>query len=209
MEPTIVLAEARSALETVAGQTASLIRSIPDLARSIPGSEWTVREAAVHLLTGTALSADIAAGMPSPVTSLAREAHARENTQRIADIPEANPETLARLAGDAVARFLEMTAGRQGHEEVLWHGGLRISLAHLVCVSLGEQVLHGHDMAVAVGSPWPIEQEHAQLVLHGYAPIHTGDFRLEPPNRNPPDGTNTADPVALLLVGSGRLSQLE
>jgi hypothetical protein len=204
MDPKVALAEARSALKTVTDRTTALVRSLHELHLSIPGSEWTVREAAVHLLTGAALFADIAAGMPSPVTNLTREALAVENAQRIADIPEAEPETLAGLVSDAVKRFLDITSGRHGDEVVVWHAGLRISVAHLVCISLGEQVLHGHDMAAAAGSPWPIHPNHARLVLNGYAPIHTGDFRLEPPHWNEPDGTDSADPAARLLVGSGR-----
>ncbi|MGH8990938.1 MAG: hypothetical protein ACRDYV_19940 [Acidimicrobiia bacterium] len=66
MDPThpTLLAAARTALELTAGRTADLLRSLGDLDVPIPGSEWTVRQAGVHLITGTALAADIATGMP-------------------------------------------------------------------------------------------------------------------------------------------------
>ncbi len=166
MEPTnlTLLAEARTALDLMAGRMADLLRSLPDLDVPIPGSEWTVRQAGVHLITGAALAGDIATGMPSPVPGLDPGTLATENAQRIADIPESNPETLAGLLGEAVQRLLEVTAGRSGHEMVLWHRGRRIELAHLMCISLGEVVLHGHDMATAGGRTWTVEPDHARLV---------------------------------------------
>ena len=178
-----LLAEARSALDLVAGRTATLLGSLPDLDVPMPGSEWTIRQAAVHLITGAALAADIATGMPSPVAGLDRETLATENEHRIADIPEADPGTLARLLGEAVQRLVEVTAGRSGEESVLWHGGRRITLAHLVCISLGEQVLHGNDMAAAAGRAWSVEPGHARLVAAGYAAVDEEEFRLEALNR--------------------------
>jgi hypothetical protein len=208
MEHTVTLADARAALRRAADSTAVLVRSQPDLRPPIPSSEWTVREVAVHLMTGALLSADIATGMPSPVASLSVEAIAKENAQRIADIPEGDPATLAQLSGDAVGRLLEATDGRNGDEEVAWHGGLRISVVQLVCVSLGEQVLHGHDIAIAVGSRWPIRPTDARLVLHSYATIETGAFRLHPRLVNHSAGNDTTDPVTMLLAGTGRIRPL-
>ena len=180
MEPTnrILLAEARTALHVMAGRTADLLRSLADLDVAIPGSEWTARQAGVHLITGAALAGDIATGMPSPVPGLDPGTLATENAQRIADIPESDPRTLAGLLGDAVRRLLEVTTGRSGRETVLWHGGRRIEVTHLLCISLGELVLHGHDMATAGGLPWTIEPDHARLVLAGYAAVDEGEFLL-------------------------------
>jgi len=181
MEPTNLtpLAEARTALDVTTGRMAALLRSLPDLDVPIPASEWNARQAGVHLITGAALAGDIATGMPSPVPGLDPETLATENAQRIADIPESNPETLAGLLGEAVRRLLEVTAGRSGREMVLWHGGRRIELTHLMCISLGELMLHGHDMATAAGRTWTIEPDHARLVAAGYAAVDEGEFRLE------------------------------
>lgn len=201
MEPSSVLVRARSALEHEGGRTAALVRSQFDLDVPIPGSAWSVREAAVHLVTGTALAADIAAGMPSPVASLDPPALAAENAQRIADIPGGDPEVLAGLLGAETARLLAVTAGRGDDDEVLWHGGRRLGLGDLVCLSLGEQILHAHDMAGALGVRWPIRQDHARLVLHGYGRVDDGEFRLAPLITRPRE---PADPVAALLAGSGR-----
>ena len=178
LEP-IPLAEARRALQRAAGRVADLLRSLPDLDIDIPRSDWTVREAGAHLLTGTTLCADIAAGLRSPVSGLAPDTLAAENAARIADIPESDPVTLARLLEDAVDRVLHVTAHRRGDEIVVWHGGRRIPLAHLVALCVGEQLLHGLDIAAATGRAWTIEPCHVRLVVSAYAAIDEGEFRLE------------------------------
>jgi SCP-2 sterol transfer family/Mycothiol maleylpyruvate isomerase N-terminal domain len=240
MDPTTVLSQARSALEVTAGRTARLIRPLPDLDGRIPGSVWTVREAAVHLVNHAGLHTEIAEGLASPIASVAREALAAENSARIADIPAAGGEQAAALLTDAVAGLLEATANRSGHQPVQFHAGLSLDLAALVCISLGEQLLHGYDIATALGVPWPIEPAQADLVIHGYGPyfgcmvdpelargvtsgfgidlrggssftvrFDDGGYRLEPPRSGPVDCTISADPVAFLLMWSGRMSPWE
>jgi uncharacterized protein (TIGR03083 family) len=240
MDPTTVLPQARSALEATARRTAGLIRSLPDLDGRIPASEWTVREAAVHLVNHAGLHTEIAEGLASPIGSVAPEALAAENAARIADIPEAGTEKVASLLTDAVAGLLEATADRSGHQPVQFHAGVSLDLADLVCISLGEQLLHGYDIATAAGVPWPIEPLHADLVIHGYGPYYgsmvdpwtargvtasvgidlrggssfgvrfdDGGYRVGPPGPDTVDGTISADPVAFLLMWSGRMSTWE
>lgn len=240
MFPTTVVAQARSALEATARRTADLIRSLPDLSPPIPGSEWTVREAAVHLVNLAGIYTDIADGMPSPIESMTREALGGENARRVGDIPETDPEKVAGLLTEAVAGLLETTAYRSGDHRVVFHAGVSLDLASLVCVGLGEYILHGYDIARAVRFPWPIDPLHARLVLSGYGPccgswlnpettsglttsygielrgagaftvrFVEGECRLEPPDSGVVDCTISADPVAFLLIGSGRMTQWE
>jgi hypothetical protein len=237
MDPTMVLSQARSALENTARRTTGLIRHLPHLDGQIPGSEWTVREAAVHLVSHAGLHTEIAEGLGSPIESLSREALAAENTARIADIPETDAATVASLLTDAVAGLLEATADRPGYQPVVFHAGVTLDLAALVCISLGEQLLHGYDIATALGAPWPIQPSHADLVLYGYRPYYgnmvrselargftadygielrggssftvrfnDGIYRVEPPRAGPVDCMISADPVAFLLMWSGRMS---
>jgi len=175
----MLLADARRALQRAAGRVTDLLRSLPDLDVDIPRSDWTVRQAGVHLLTGTTLCADIATGMPSPVSGLAPDTLAADNAARIADITESDPATLARLLEDAIDRVLQVTTHRKGDEIVVWHGGRRVPLAHLVALCLGEQLLHGFDIATATGRAWTIEPAQTRLVVDAYAAIDEGEFRLE------------------------------
>jgi uncharacterized protein (TIGR03083 family) len=240
MDPVAILTAGRSALEVVAKRTLDLLRSLPDTGVPIPDSRWTVREAAVHLASYGVLHAEMARGVSSPVRSIATAALAKENDERIADIPESDPEKLAELVSEGVGGFLEATAGRSGDQPVVFSQQISLDLAALAGIVLGEQVLHGYDMARAVHRPWPIDPEHARLILYGYecllpamvnperareltaatvVELTTGDrftlrftagrCTIEPADSGPVDCTISVDPVALLLVGSGRLSQWE
>jgi hypothetical protein len=173
------LAEARPALRRAAGRTAALLRTLADLEVRVRRSEWTVRQAGVHLVTGTALYADIATGLRSPVPAFTRETLAADNSARIADIPESDPAILAVLLQQAADRVLLVTANRRGDEIVVWHGGRRISLGHLVCLCLGEHLLHSLDIAVATGRPWTLEPGDVGLVAAAYAAIDEEEFQLE------------------------------
>lgn len=171
MDPETILTEARSALEMLTRRTANLLRSLPDTDGPIPGSAWTVREAVVHLANYGPVYTEIARGIPSPVRSNQTPELAQENLRRIADVPESDPVKLAELMSDGVGTLLEATAGRRGDQPVLFHQGVSMDLAGLVCISLGEAVLHGYDIATAVGRPWPIDPTHALLILYGYGPV--------------------------------------
>lgn len=237
MDPTTILTDARSALEVMAKQTADLLRSLPDANVSIPDSSWTVRQAAVHLANYGPVYAEIARGGPSPVTSNAVPDLARENAARIADVAESDPAKLSELMSEGVGALLEGTLRRRGDQAVLFHQGVVMDVAGLVCISLGEQVLHGYDMARAVRRPWPIDPTHAQLILYGYGPVFptlvnpetapgvtasfgielrggarfgvrftNGECSVEGPDSGPIDCVISADPVAFLLVGSGRIT---
>jgi hypothetical protein len=173
MDPTTILAEARLALEATAGRAAAMLRALPDLETPLLNSSyWTVREAVVHLVNYPGIYADIAQGMASPVRELTRENLAAENDQRIADIPETDPAALADLLLESVDGLLEGTATLPGDQPVVFHGGAGLDVAGLVGIALGEQLLHGYDIAAAVGAPWSIDPGHAQLVLYGYAPCY-------------------------------------
>jgi mycothiol maleylpyruvate isomerase-like protein/SCP-2 sterol transfer family protein len=238
MSSATVLAQARAALEATARQTADLLRSLPNLHAPIPGSEWTVREAAVHLVNLAGISMDIADGMPSPIGSMTKEALRDQNARRLGDIPESDPEKVAGLLTEAVAGLLEATACRSADQAVIFHAGVTMDLAGLMCISLGEHLLHGYDIARAAGAPWPIDPLAAHLVLSGYGRCYGswvkgeaasglttsyriklrggGDFtvrlsdgvcRTEPRDTGAADCTIAADPVAYLLVCSGRMTQ--
>jgi len=237
MDPTTILSSARDALEVVAGRVATVVRALPDLTTPLANSEhWTVREAAVHLVNYAGIYADIAQGMESPVRALNRENLLVENDMRIADVPETDPAKVADLLLEAVDTLLEGTASLPGEQPVVFHGGTPLDVAGLVGNSLGEFMLHGYDIAEAAGVPWPIDPEHAQLVLYGYAPCYgkivnpktaqglNAGFGVEirggaaftvrftdgvygvEPAGSAVDCTISADPAAFLLVGSGRLS---
>lgn len=76
----------------------------------IPGSAWTVREAAVHLALVGFRYAGMVHGEPNQYLSLAREECARRNDEINADIPESEPGKLAALMHEGTDRLLVATA---------------------------------------------------------------------------------------------------
>ncbi|HKY75508.1 MAG TPA: hypothetical protein VJS45_05175, partial [Acidimicrobiia bacterium] len=155
----------------------------------------------------------------------------------IAEIPETDGKKLADRIREALARLMGETAIRSGDQPVIFHGGIRMTLAEIVSLYLGEYLLHGYDIAVATGAPWPIDPGYAALAVSGFRPCYPGVFnpaaavRLEatyrldtvgldpffvrisnaayeePAAAESVDCVITADSVTELLVMTGRLSQ--
>jgi uncharacterized protein (TIGR03083 family) len=240
MNPDTILSLATAAVAEQSERTAALVRSLNHAQDPIPDSEWTVREAAVHLSIGNNLYAEIATGTPSPFVYESKAAWDPICASLNADIPETDPAKLADLMSDAAGRLLEAVAGRPGTQPVTWHSAVGLDLATLLCVQLYDWLLHGYDIARAVGRPWPIPAGQAALALAGSTQAfciclnpattagHTaaygielrgglgeltvrfidGRYSVEPPGGSV-DCTISADPVALLLVASGRMIQFE
>lgn len=233
-----VLAAARSAVDAAARRNAELVRSVEALDIRIPSSEWTVADAAGHLVVSARILTEIAAGTPSPIVSLARPQLAAENARRIDELDESDPLRLSELLTDAVHRLVEVSGQYAPDKVVEFHQRTPLPLWALVCIALGEQILHGYDMATALGRPSPISREDATLVLSGFAPVLPlivnpetagdrtaafeidvasqarfvarfagGGLHVEPVGNGTVDCTLSADPVALLLVSTGRLSR--
>jgi uncharacterized protein (TIGR03083 family) len=165
-----VLEEARGAVADVGGRVVELLRGATDGAAPV-SDRWTVRDAAAHLVGGTALYRELALGAPSPVPVLTPDALAHFNDERIADVAASGPALLGEHLAHEVAGFVAATDGRPGGQPVCWHGRIPVDLAQLTCVLLGEYVVHGYDLATALDAPWPVDPGHAALVLHGYGPL--------------------------------------
>jgi uncharacterized protein (TIGR03083 family) len=240
MDATELLGHTRDAIAGATERVAELIASIPDPLALAPDSPWTVRDFAAHLVVGGAVFTDIAQGVPSPIESFEPTYHKAYCTRRNADITETDPGKLSRLFVDAMEGFLDATSDSPGDTPVIIHGQNPFTVAGLAGVLLGEELLHGYDIATAIGRPWPIDPAATQLVLGAYAPAFgfilnpettrglsagfgielrgigemtvrftDGVFGLEDAGAAPVDATISADPVAFLMVGAGRLSRYE
>jgi hypothetical protein len=105
---------------------------------------------------------------------------------------------------------------------------------------LGDQMLHGYEMAAAIGRPWPIDPHDALLILDAHLPLFgamlhrertsgldaaigiqlrsgpevtarftDGAYAVEEGMAASLDATMSVDPVAFLMIESGRLSRYE
>ncbi|MDQ1429355.1 MAG: hypothetical protein QOK39_2831 [Acidimicrobiaceae bacterium] len=243
------LAAARTALSTAVVRSAELIASLPDADARLAKSEWTVGEAASHLAIALRGFTDAATGDAEqwrpmiPVETRYADRVGGLNRATIAAEPRRSPAEAAEAIKSAAAGYLAATGGRDPAERIPtpWYGdGVSHSVVTATCLLLGEQVLHGLDIAKGVGRPWSISSDDARLVLQGIQAmmpiavdpaatrgltatykVHVGGggsfiVRIS-------DGTATADigpsdgsrvdchiagtPVALVLVGYGRISQ--
>jgi hypothetical protein len=238
MDRTDALRFAQTSLAANADRLAALVRGLQDPAAPLGGgSRWSLRDVPVHLTTGIHQYSEYVTGTPSPYTSLAVEACAAQTAALMADIAETDPERLAGLMLDAGSAFLRITEGREGADPAPWHCGLTVDIATLASLIVAEQILHGYDLAKAVGSPWPIDPAQALLALGACAPLlgqilnpataggHTAAYRIElrggpsltvrftrgsfdlAPPEGPADVAISADPVAFLLIFTGRMSR--
>ena len=156
---------ARAAVGQVAKRVAELLDSITDTSVPVPGLEWTAGETGAHLVTVTNWFVDYVTGRKKPpvVTS---EIPAF-NADRIANFPERDGPRLGDHLTEAVEDFLSTTGEYRGEDPVPWYDDHTIDVADIICILLGELVVHGLDIARAVDRPWPIEPDHARLILTG------------------------------------------
>ncbi len=170
---TIDLAEARAVLASAARRSADLLRSAPDPARPVRRSRWTVAEVGAHLAAGLWGFAESVGGNPGVV-----DAYLRTGTfaERLAAVtagtlelePSRDPRALAERIGERADRFLTESARRAGADRVStpWYGeGASLSLAAATGLLAGEQLVHGWDVAMTLGRPWPISPPEAALII--------------------------------------------
>ena len=166
--------ETRDALSRAAGRWADLLRSLPDTRATIPGSRWTVGDAAAHVVMDVRTEALVAAGeavswaegaTSAPGTPRgARELNARAVTAEA----ERDPRTLADMLVTAVSDFLEASAQLAPDHPMpsqYFQGQMTLDLAGVTGAELGEVLVHGYDIAKATGRPWPVAADDARLAL--------------------------------------------
>lgn len=166
------LAAARPLLEDAVARFSTLVRSAPDLHRPTTPGGWTIQQTAAHFTVTFGLYAELAVGARSPYRSLTPEGCAASSEQRFADLSEDDPDKLAGLLTDAAERFLDETADLPGDRPVTYHCDQPFDVSGLTGVLLGEAVLHGYDLAVALRRPWPISPQEALVVLDSYGPLY-------------------------------------
>jgi uncharacterized protein (TIGR03083 family) len=164
---------ARTAVRRAADDFANLVASAPDTGVPIPGSDWTVGDAAAHVALGTEAYLGYAHGRTEPwvdVSDIAGGSLARSNAERLDLEPVREPAVLAARVRAAATELLAATEGRSGDEAVTWNG-LTVTLSAMLGLGLGEYRLHGWDVAKALGRPWPIRPDDARLVLASALPL--------------------------------------
>ncbi len=228
-------ARARAELPGLAERTAALIRSVPDPDASIPHSEWTITDAAAHLVCALGWFIDFAGGWRSPVQP---GEGAAANARAIAELGERDSDRLAQMYLDRVQSYLDVSANLPADQPVYWHYGVVVTLSMVSCLAVGESLVHAYDIARTAKRPWRIDPQAASLFLGAVAPIlplivhpdkarglrasyrlrlrggptfvmriDNGKASVEPVSRNPVDVHISLDPVAAFLLIYGRVTQ--
>lgn len=167
--------EGRAALAAAAQRTAELLRSAGRAGTQVRGSDWNVGEVAAHLvvvLRGFTYAArgqvDLVTPHIPPRVANFRERLTAVTSSTLALVPDRHPPALAASVVDAVDDFLATTAPPGGEERIPtpWYGsGASLPLSVATALLLGEQLVHGYDVAKTIRRPWPISTDEALLLI--------------------------------------------
>lgn len=175
-------AEAKQALRAEVYRLTAMLRSIGGT--DVPAvGDWDVGDVAMHISQGWIAIPGLARRDLSGVYEVLpeRDRTAGESlitdvwdlSSLLGDLLDADPERDLRVLADRIeeraAAFFRHCAGRSGDERQPWVvEGTTVTLCTLTCHLLNEAVVHGGDIARAAGLGWPVEPDHAIMVIQGW-----------------------------------------
>jgi MDMPI C-terminal domain len=228
------------ALLDAAARTASLLTAVTDPARVASPTTWTIAETAAHIVAELGTHADLAENgrLPQLGDVSAAQRGRRANAEQLGGFAERDLATLAAQVVPAAAHAVDVIGSLPADRRIASSNALMWTPEQTLALLLGEQLLHGHDIAKAAGLPWQISRSDALLVAAGailvlpdylrpagkpgramsfelrlrggarYRLEVAGDTATVGPAGQPADCVITADPAAFVLVGYGRVSPL-
>jgi hypothetical protein len=232
-----------TALQRAVRRNAELWRRIDTPEAPVPGLDWTAAETAAHVVGDLAdytqaLTRHAGGYMThrNRPTEPPSRLSAAVNARHLAEVSERRMDRLADRLEDTAARYLAVAADADPDVDIETPNALVIAPPTMACLLLGEQLVHGLDIARAGGRPWDIATSDALLVTPGAMAVMpqylragraTAPMSFELRLRGGPhyrfavtDGSAhigaagqradcviTADPVDFLLLGYGRISQ--
>jgi len=174
--------QTRAALSSAAQRFAGLVADGVDMARPVPGLEWTAGETIAHVVTVARGYAQFARGEANAADILDpallpgrphNQRIAALNAAQIAAFDRADLPRSGELVRAAVADFLSATDGRDSDApfpSVAAVSGI-FDVGETISEFLGELLIHGLDVARALGRPWVISSDEARLVLTGVVSV--------------------------------------
>jgi uncharacterized protein (TIGR03083 family) len=233
-----------TAFSDAVGRTTQLWRGIDTPNAPTPRLDWTVAETAAHVVGDLrdytqALTRHANGYMThaNPPMESPSKLSAKVNARHLEEIPQRDLHQLADMIEDAARAYVTVAASADPTATITTPNGLNIAPSTMTSLLLGEQVVHGFDVARSVDVPWPISVDDALLVIPGVLSIAPHYLR---PSRavgvrvsyelrmrggcrfriaiadgvatvtaagERADCVITADPVAFLLLGYGRITQ--
>ncbi|KUN09335.1 sterol-binding protein [Streptomyces yokosukanensis] len=153
------------AIRGTAEEIATLVRSASDTALAVPGSAWTVGEAAAHLALANELMADLAAGRERPYGDGTPQSLARANAESLAVFGERRAEPLATMITEQAEAFLDALAHpvADGSAPLTPLGLMDRSV--LASYLLTHMLGHGYDLARALKRPHMVDRARVGLCM--------------------------------------------
>ncbi|MCC5478369.1 maleylpyruvate isomerase family mycothiol-dependent enzyme [Streptomyces barringtoniae] len=153
------------AIRGTAEEIAALVRGASDTALAVPGSKWTVGEAAAHLAIANELMADLAAGRERPYGDGTPQSLAEANAQSLAVFAERRAEPLATMIEEQAEAFLDAVSrsAAPGPEPATPLGTMNRSV--LASYLLTHMLGHGYDLARALKRPHMVDRARVGLCM--------------------------------------------
>jgi hypothetical protein len=176
----VTIQDGLDALRRAAAATGELLGSISESRADapVPGLAWTVAETAAHLVALLRQSAAFAGGTRDgaaeraalPASGGIGERTALANARELDRLPERRIQVLRQWLESSVDEYATLIAGRRdaGPVETLFAPE---DPATMTAALVGEQLVHGFDLARAVGRRWTIDPDAARLTLTGLTPF--------------------------------------
>jgi uncharacterized protein (TIGR03083 family) len=152
------------AIHDTAEDIAALLRGRTDTSVPVPGSEWTLGEAAAHLAQANELMAEVAAGHERGYGDGTPQSLAAANERALAGFEERGADPLAAMIVAQAAAFLRAAERRAPDEPVETPLG-SMELAVLGSYLLTHMLGHGYDLARAVGRPHMLDRARVELSM--------------------------------------------
>jgi uncharacterized protein (TIGR03083 family) len=157
-----------AAIGSLAERLVALVRAAPDPGVVVPHSgDWTIRDVIAHLVDVVSRYSE--GGHGDRWAARAADVAALNQAEIDGHASESLPDLLTRL--QALVAGLPRGPAVDAAAPVTYTGGVQVLPTELYGLVLGEFAVHGHDLAEALGTRWPIEKAAAAEILTSLAPI--------------------------------------
>ncbi|MEV7976996.1 maleylpyruvate isomerase family mycothiol-dependent enzyme [Streptomyces sp. NPDC086519] len=146
------------AIRQTAADIAAVLDGVVDTRTAVPGSQWTVGEAAAHLALANELMADLAEGRERPYGDGTPQSLAAANAASLDGFAERRAAPLATMITEQAERCADALAARADGPAPLTPLG-PMDRSVLASYLLTHMLGHGHDLARALRRPHMIDAE--------------------------------------------------